>query len=276
MILRQSDLKMWMACPLRWRFANIDKLPREQTCALTFGTIVHDCVLHLETTRDLPSALERLRDLWAAPEALDPSLVITRWTKGRTWHRYAEDGATILRNWWAIVSWDPDVVVAREQRFEVPLREHTLQGTIDKVALRYLGDTDQTAVLISDYKTNASPPSYEDLSHDLQFTAYAYATTRPEFWAAIPGGDRLYDRYADAPRIGEWVQLRGPHRKSAGERDVRHYNRLAYACDAIADCVALGIYTPSISGATCARCEFADPCGLPTPTRKDLTAPCSR
>jgi PD-(D/E)XK nuclease superfamily len=271
-ILHQSDLKTWMDCALRWRFANVDREPRDQTCALTFGTVVHECVHLLETSGDLPATLDRFRALWADPEALDASLRITRWVKGRSWEGYAQDGITILTRWHAVVQWDPDVVIAREQPFSVPLGCHTLEGRIDKLALRYLAPTDETVVLVADWKSSAQAPTYEDLNEDLQFSAYCYATTRPEFWAGIPDGEHLYANLRDARRMGEWIQLRGPHRKSAGERTARHYNRLAFAVDAIADSVAMGIYVPSLSCATCGRCEFRDRCGLPSPApNKELS-----
>lgn len=264
MIIRQSDLKLYMGCALRYRFTHIDRLAREQTCALTFGTIVHDAVLYLETSRDLDGALDRFTTHWGDPASLDPELTITSWLPRRNWRGYHDEGTRLLRDWWGIVQWDPDVVLAREHRFEVPIAGHILQGTADKVVLRYDAPTDADVVLIVDYKTSANHnmPTLGDLSQDLQFTAYCYATTKAEFWAQIPNGERHYRNAKHHRRMGEWVQLRGPQRKTAGERNQRHYNRLAYAVEAIAASVAMGVFVPTISGATCVHCEFRDPCGV--------------
>ena len=65
------------------------------------------------------------------------------------------------------------------------------------------------------------------------------------------------------PRHGEWVALNGPKRMDAGERTQRHYNRLAYAVDAIAESVAQRIFPPNISGEACLYCDYRKPCGLP-------------
>lgn len=263
MRVRQSDLKTWARCPLQYKYQHIDHLPREQSGALTFGTIIHDCVLYMETHQDPVGAIARFYTHWMEPELLDPELTIDYYVSGTSWKKYAAEGERILRDWWQIIQWESDVVLGREYTFDVPVGDgHVLHGTIDKLALRYDAKLDSQVVLISDYKTNAKDPTYGWLADDLQFTAYAYATTRPEFWANLPDGEQLFEHVSDLPRQGEWVALKGPKRLDAGLRNETHYNRLIYAINAMCDSVSMRIFVPNISGESCRYCDYRKNCGL--------------
>jgi hypothetical protein len=266
MRLRQSDLKEWHRCPLAWKYSRLDHLPEEQGGSSIFGSILHDTVLYMEVNADLPGAIERFNRLWLQPDLLDPTYQIDYYERGRNWKKFSELGPKILSNWWSIIQWEADHVLAREHYFEVPIGDgHTLAGTADKVALRFHAATNEWVVLISDYKTNAKTPTYDYLEEDLQFSAYAYASTREEFWANLPGGrgPELFRQYERLSRRGEWVQLQGPKRMDAGPRTQRHYNRLTMAVNAMAESVAMRIFVPTITGESCRYCAFRKPCGLP-------------
>lgn len=260
--MRQSLLKLWQICPLQYRYSEVDGLPREQSSALTFGSLVHHAVLLLETTGDLEATVQWFKGAWADPAAVAAEYEITEWIKGTSYAKYARDGEAILRDWWSIIRWESDTVLAREYSFRVPIGEHHLVGTIDKLALRHMPKRRRQVVLVSDYKTNRRLPTYEYLGDDLQFTAYCYATTQPGFWTGIENGEALYEQTRDWPRYGEWVALKGPKRMDAGERTSIHYNRLEYAVNMIAESVALRIFPPNISGASCRYCSFRSRCGL--------------
>lgn len=262
-VVRQSDLKTWSRCPLQYRYQNVDKLPRKQSGALTFGTIIHECVLRLEVTQSIDEAIELFKSTWENPTLLSDELVIDYYVKGTSWAKYAKEGERILRGWWEIIQWESDVVLGREFGFLVPIGDgHLLQGTIDKLALRYMPSQRSRVVLISDYKTTRKEPTYDWLADDLQFSAYCYATTRPEFWAPFDNGDFLFSDLRDLPRWGEWVQLLGPKRKDAGIRTQQHYGRLIVAVNELARSVEHDIYVPNISGDTCRYCEYRELCGL--------------
>lgn len=268
MRIRQSDLKTWSRCPLSWRYQHIDNVPREQSAALTFGTVIHHCVLVMEEQQSLKAGLLAFETFWTDPEALEAGLTPTYYVSGTSWEKYYDEGRDVLEAWWNLIQWEADVVLAREHHFVVPMvgTDHEVEGTVDKLAIRYLPKENRYAILVSDYKTNKKRPTYNYLAHDLQFSMYCYASTQPEFWTGISNGDDLFERYRDAPRVGEWVQLLGPTRIPAGERNELHYNRLRYAVNALADSVAMRIFVPNISGETCAGCDFRAHCGLPDTT----------
>ena len=264
MRVRQSDLKTWNKCPLMYRFQHIDGLPREQSGSLTFGSILHDCVLWLEVHQDLAGAITRFQELWIQPTLLDPTYQPQYYVRGTSWKKFMEAGPKILSDWWKIISWDSAHVIAREHYFEVPIGNgHTLCGTADKIELRYRAEINQYVIQISDYKTDKKTPTYDYLAEDLQFSAYGFASTQREFWTDEIGGEEAFLRYRDLPRYGEWVQLTGPKRMDAGIREVRHYNRVVMAVNALAESVAMRIFVPTISGESCRYCEFRKQCGLP-------------
>lgn len=258
MRVSQSQIATWQRCPLLYRFRKIDGLVGEKSAAAPFGNVVHDAIVVLETTNDISVALQRFREQWAAAD-FDYFLPRT------SFNGYLEKGEDILRKWWDIQQWNASKVLAREYYFEVPLGRHTLNGYIDRLELRYLGSKGGNCLCVLDYKTNAKLPTREYLRHDVQFTAYCYATTRPEFWAGF--GDKaeeMFNAYKDWPRIGEWVALtQGPKRVPAGDRTERDYARLEMVVDGIEASIAMNVYIPTLTGAACEHCEFRRECGLP-------------
>lgn len=263
MRVRQSDLKMWGKCPLIYKFTYLDGLAREQSGSLTYGSILHHCIQWMEENQDLDGAIALFQELWIEPTKLDPTYQPQYYVRGTSWRKFMETGPKILSDWWGIYSWDSALVLGREHGFEVPIGDgHVLHGTVDKVEIAYRADLGTYVVKIVDYKTDRKTPTYGYLEEDLQFSAYAYASTRREFWTGI-GGDAAWEHYRDLPRHAEWIQLTGPRRMDAGVRTQRHYNRLTMAINGMADSVAMRIFVPTISGETCRYCDFREPCGLP-------------
>lgn len=261
-VVRQSDLSKWQKCPLMYRYQYIDNIPRLQSASLTFGSILHDVIMNMEISGDVEAAVVAFREYWIDPTSLDPAYKIDYYVKGTNWKKYLVEGERMVRDWWGVIKWDSDVTLGREYEFDVPIGNgHVLHGTVDKLALRFDPKWGQV-VLISDYKSNAKIPTYEWLEDNLQFTAYSYASLRPEFWANMPNGADLYERYKLLPRRGEWVSLKATRRLDAGERDQVQYNRLTYAVNALAESVAMRIFVPNISGESCRYCEFREHCGL--------------
>lgn len=270
MIIRQSTIKQFMDCSLRYKFA-AEGAVREQSSALSFGTVIHEAVLFMETapSNNLAVGIAKFDSMWDNLDAHD--LAYDYLIPRNSHDGYRDMGHKILRDWWALIQWESDVVMGREFQFTVPIGSNTLTGTVDKWGLRPLKGGG-FGVLVSDYKTSAKQPTRDYLQHDVQFHAYCYATTQPEFWANVPDGEKLYQLYKDAPRIGEWVHLRTPKRIDAGFREEYHYNRLKYAIEQIELSVATGIFVPDISGSSCEFCEFRKRCGLPSREQEGLAS----
>lgn len=262
MIFHQSTLKTWGRCPLQYYWQTVKQSPREEMSASVWGTCMHEAIMKMEMSRDLQVGLDLFMDLWDKAEY---DVLLPR----QSHSGYLDMGQRALRDWWFLIQWESDVVLAREYQFQVTLGDHTLVGTIDKLALRTMKHGEQV-VLVSDYKTSSKAPTRDYLAHDLQFTTYAYATTQPEFWDNVQNGLEFYKATLDMRRFGEWCHLRTTKRIDAGVREQYHYNRLQYACDMIAQSVSLGVFPPNISGEVCEYCEYRKPCGLPSRIEEGL------
>ena len=266
MIIRQSTIKLFTECSLRYRFQS-QGADREVSSAMSWGSTIHDAIMVMEMSGDLQAGLTRFDLIWdnLAKFDLDYDYIIPR----NSHAGYRDMAHKILRDWWMLIQWESDIVLAREHPFEVPIGVNTLSGTADKVALRPQKGGGYS-VLISDYKTGSKPPTRDYLQHDVQFHAYCYASTQPEFWATIPNGAQLFQDLIDAPREAEWVHLRLTKRINAGFRTGVHYERLRYAIEQIDQSIALGIFVPDMSGGKCEFCEFRKVCGLPSREEEGL------
>jgi hypothetical protein len=262
-LLRQSSIKKFTECPLKYRFSIVENLPREQSSALSFGSALHEAVQVMEEAASAQAGVDHFCRMWddLAACGLEYDYLLPR----QSHSGYRSEGVRILRDWFALFQWDTDVVLGREVPFQVPLLggdfDHELQGTIDKLAIRTLKNGEQV-VLLSDYKTNSKLPTRSYLRHDVQFSVYCYATTQLEFWQQL-GDASLHYKLLDLRRVGEWVHLRGPQRLDAGERVQRDYQRLRYVADGIERTIAFGSYVPTLTGTSCEFCEFRRSCGLP-------------
>jgi CRISPR/Cas system-associated exonuclease Cas4 (RecB family) len=269
MIIRQSTIKQFMECSLRYKFAS-EGAPRSQSSAMSFGTAIHDAVYVMETEMSLDRAVARFLDLW---DNLEAHGLAYDYLIPRNDHRsYREKGLQILRDWWALVQWDTTVVLGREYYFRVPTSNgHEIEGTVDKWGVRQLKDGTWVVVII-DYKTSAKQPTRDYLRNDVQFHTYSYASTRREFWEPLNNGLEMFMQFRNAPRHNEWVQLRTPRIVDAGIRTDVHFNRMQYAIEQIELSVATGIFVPDISGASCEYCEFREVCGLPSIEAEGMAA----
>lgn len=246
---------------------------REQSSALSFGTAIHDAVLVMEQAQDLTVGLDRFKQVWTELQIPDGENIAYDYLMPRNSHHgYLEKGLRVLQDWWALIMWESDKVIAREYQFTVDIGSNQLTGTIDKLAFRQT-KFGEWLLLVSDYKTSMKQPTRDYLQHDIQFHSYCYATTRPEFWTGIQNGAHLFAASQEWRRSGEWVQLVATKRIDAGFRDQMHYNRLAYAIDQIEKSQALGIYVPNISGESCEFCSYRRTCGLPSREDEGLLTP---
>lgn len=116
--------------------------------------------------------------------------------------------------------------------------------------------------------THNSGKVHHYLRQRVQFSAYCYATTTPEFWAGAGGEDgfaerglELHERFQRSYRRSEWVSLRDMEVKDAGFRGPDDYERFARAVNQLVTAIRLNVYPMSIDGDTCQYCEFRDSCG---------------
>lgn len=253
MRIRQSRLKQFADCPNQYRYAEVLGLGSESVGSLTvLGSVWHYSVeVYERLGGDLGSALATFEYYWAHPEEL--GFTIDFWHRRTTFDSLLKRGRKMLIRYDELAPWGGDVI-GTELRFEVPLGSHVLEGTIDKL-VKHQG---QRLLTVVDYKTGSHVP--EKLKYNLQFTAYCYATERPEFWEQLGLPDDYY-RYAGWKRSGEWFHARNTKVFNAGYRGAWDYKRLRYMADEMERSIEENIFILDYSGVTCGYCAFVDICG---------------
>jgi PD-(D/E)XK nuclease superfamily len=295
-VIRQSDLSSWARCNLQKRYR--DEAEHDPTApqgealsATVYGTVMHYALMNMEMLwyDRRPDALEvatsTFEHYWM-PEHIEAIAErVTVWLPRQTWGGMMERGRRTLRDYYAILSKDAGKLLALEYQFEVPLadvdgRQHTLTGTVDRLAMRL--HYRKPYLSVEDFKTGKQPSF---LRWNMQGTAYSYASTQPEFWtptnplmdgfdaetlaalerAFAVKGFNLHDKsgyeFPLASRRFRWLNMQEMSAGDGGWRSPRDYERLRLAAKAYVDAVEAGIYMPSLSGEVCTYCPFQRTCG---------------
>lgn len=163
----------FMACPLRYRFRVVDKLPEPASPAAVRGTLVHAV---LERLFDLP-ALERtpaaaaalLSPAWAALLSDEPELATVLGESGGDEAAWFESATTLLGSYFSLE--DPQRLqpAARELLVEHVLEGGLrLRGYIDRLDEALTGE-----IRVVDYKTGRAPGAAFERSALFQLKFYA-------------------------------------------------------------------------------------------------------
>lgn len=250
-----SALKTFGICARQYYYSNILKLAEEPTGSLTaLGTVIHYVLdVYENFDNDLDLAQKTFEHYWTYPHLI--GVEIDFFHRGTDWEKLRQRGLKMLEAYHDLGSYREGRLVGTEIRFLVPIGDHQLSGVIDKLWFR----PGQKMLEAIDFKTGAVVP--EKLKFNIQFTAYCYATTRPEFWVDIPGFEDGYERFSTWRRGGWWYHARDAKMFNAGTRDTAEYNRLALAVDEMAKAVDAKIFPLNIQGENCGYCPHVDFCG---------------
>lgn len=298
-LIRQSDLSSWARCQLQKYYQDRAKVdpnaPQPKTLSATeYGTVVHYALMILEQRhhdgRDdaLEVAIATFEHYWHPDHIAQVATPVDEWLPRQTYGGLRERGRRVIRDYFELLKRSDTKLLALEYQFAVPLvvdgTTHTLTGTVDRLAI----DKHHTKPYLSieDFKTGKQP-TY--LRYNVQGSAYAYATTQPEFWtgwdasgmrelatfdhdtlAAIERYFASYDyslhegQLSDATpaaRRFRWVNMQEVKFADGGWRTDRDYARLVLAIDAYVRACEAGIYSPTNTGEVCVYCPFRATCG---------------
>lgn len=280
-VIHQSDLSSWIRCPHAYMLAKSGQ-PQRQTSASAFGSVVHHSLEVFERMRHTEgvtlaaattAAVESFTHYWQPFNISSICAPVDLWLPRQGYGEMRTRGIESITSYASLIKFDDHELLATEFSFSVPIfgtwdedleEPHTLAGTVDRLAVRwYAGNP---AVCIDDYKTGKQ---YAYLRQNLQFSAYCYASTRPEFWIGNAGedgfgperGQELFQRFAKAPRRGTWISLKaGAKFVDAGWRGPDDYARFALAVEQQQASEKADIFPLSMSGEHCQYCEFRDIC----------------
>lgn len=297
-VIRQSDLASWSRCNLQKHYADLaaqdpDMPQPEVLSATAFGTVTHYALmvmeqLHYEGREDaLSVALATLEKYWHPDNIDQVASRVTHWLPRQTYGGLLQRGRESLRVYYDMLVKTTTKLLALEYQFAVPLVidgvTHTLTGTVDRLAIAYYKS--KPYIECADFKTGKQ---HKYLRHNMQGTAYAYATTQREFWAGPTPGltdlelepfsenvrfgvERYFDSwryslYPDGPhrtasRRFRWINMQEVKFADGGWRGERDYARLRVAASAYIRANENEIYMPTLSGEICIYCPFQSVCG---------------
>jgi DNA helicase-2/ATP-dependent DNA helicase PcrA len=239
--LSASDIESYRACPLKYKFARVLRIPQEPTINQRFGIVVHQVLerFHQDTDPSLPARPARPRSL---EELL--GLLETSWRRAgfgtqsdeevQLWHK----AESALRTYHARFHADDVEPVWFERSFKFLLGRHTLRGRVDRVDRLADGGYE-----LIDYKTGR-PKTAEQQAGDIQLTLYALAAERA--WE-LPSSRQSYYYVLDDQKV--------PLPETSGDA--------AWISEVVEE-VAAGIeaqgFEPTPSFSACSMCDYALAC----------------
>jgi len=302
-IVRQSDLSSWSRCNLQKHYQ--DQAKADPTAAqghalsaTVFGTVVHYSLLTMEKLHHagkeeaLDIGIATFEHYWDPKNISSIAEPVDIWIARQTYGGLRDRGRTLLKSYYDLLEKDDGKLLALEYEFAVPLiigdRQHTLTGTIDRMAVRKWYGTPYFS--IEDFKTGKQPYY---LRQNIQGSAYSYASTQPEFWISdiYPSFDaetmegmekyfakmgyRVHDGTKTwwwsgparkeitelASRRFRWVNMQEIKYADGGWRGPDDYARLQLAVAAYVKAQENEVFSPVLDGVVCQYCPFQRSCG---------------
>lgn len=274
MLIHQSDLKSHARCGEQHR-RQLNGEQGKQLSATAYGSVAHHALHVLERTRDVDLAVNTFDHFWHPLNIDEICTPVEEWIGRQSYGVLRTKGMAMIRRYWEHLQYQDEELLALEFPFVVPIpgtrdeetgQPHELAGTIDRLSLRFYRR--QLHVCVDDWKTGKKPSF---LQHQLQFTAYCFATTQPEFWVGSAEhltegfgperGAQLHNRLRETPRHGWWIDVSaGPTWSDAGLRAERDYKRFRHAVDTYVRARQHHIFPLNIDGSVCEFCPFRDDC----------------
>ncbi|HUB76524.1 MAG TPA: ATP-dependent DNA helicase, partial [Solirubrobacteraceae bacterium] len=199
LVLSASDIDAYRACPLRYKFARVLRIPREPTLHQRFGIAVHQ-------------VLERYHD--ASGEIL--ALLDVAWRRGGLGdsgeeRQLREKATAALRRYEERLREASGRPRWFERSFNFTLGRHLIRGRVDRIDELPAGGHE-----LIDYKTGL-PRRPEQLREDVQLALYALAAretwqleaTERTYWYVLDDQRVSLGREADPSWIAEAVEQAG-------------------------------------------------------------------
>ena len=229
-MLSASDIETYRACPLRYKFARVFRIPQEPTMNQRFGILFHQVLerYHQSDGRTVDELLVLLEEGWRRGGFGDSD-------QERQLHAKAEHALRLYQQRTAREESRP---VWFEKSFQFKLGEHTLRGRVDRVDLLPGGGYE-----LIDYKTG-KPRTAAELEEDIQLSLYAVAAR--EAWQ-VESELQSYHYVLDDEKI--------PVPAADVDRDW-----IAETVNEVAAAIAGQGFEPTPSVTACGYCDFRIAC----------------
>ncbi|MDX6719651.1 MAG: ATP-dependent helicase UvrD/PcrA, partial [Solirubrobacteraceae bacterium] len=229
LMLSASDIETYRACPLRYKFARVLRVPQEPSVNQRFGILVHHVLERYHQSAD------------ASPDIL--GLLDGGWRQ----HGFGDSdeerqlrakAATALRRYRQRLAQEPVEPVWFERAFTFRMGAHTLRGRVDRVDRLAGGGYE-----LIDYKTGR-PRSAAALREDVQLSLYAVGAR--EAWR-LDATQQAYLYVLDDQKV----------RVPSDEIDA---GWIAGTVDEVAAGILAQDFEPTPSHAACSMCDFRIAC----------------
>ena len=241
LVLSASDVDTYRACPLRYKFARVLRIPREPTLNQRFGIVVHQVLERFhEHSGGAPGATA------TGGADLIIALLDVAWRRGG----FGDSGeelqlrekarGSLLRYEQRFAHAGPNGPTPRwfERNFTFPLGPHLIRGRVDRIDELPGGGYE-----LIDYKTSL-PKRAEQLREDVQLALYAVAAR--ETWQ-LEATERTYYYVLDDERVSL-----GPEEAGAGW--------IAETVKRAGEGILSQAFEPTPSRAVCALCDYRIAC----------------
>ncbi|WP_022930503.1 ATP-dependent helicase [Patulibacter americanus] len=229
-VLSAGDLFLYGACPLRYKFNRVLRIPQQPTVAQRFGIVVHQVLerWHGRGGTQLGELQELLSASWRRSGLTGVA------DEARLWAR-AQDA---MARYHARTMSEDSETVWLERGFEFRLGDHTLRGRVDRVDRHPDG-----AYELVDYKTGR-PRTPEQLRDDVQLQLYAVAAV--DAWG-LEAPRQAYHYVLD--------DVKTPLEAEGGERA-----RITETVQRVGGAILTQDFEPTPSYETCSMCDYQLTC----------------
>ena len=169
-----SQLNLYRACSLKYKFTYIDKLPKPfKSSALAFGAAVHSAIewLHKERMKGKEVSLEALHKIFSIDWYSQKVDTVIHYKKGETELELLDKAKGLLTLYY---DEGPREVSGSEVPFKVPLVDLSTGEVLDIPLMGYM-DLVENEETITEIKTTATVLDIENLDVQFQLLAYHYA-----------------------------------------------------------------------------------------------------
>ena len=230
LVLSASDVDTYRACPLRYKFARVLRIPREPTLNQRFGILVHQ-------------VLERFHGSAGSSNEEMMRLLALAWRRGGFTdsdeeRQLREKARVALTRYQERLEQDGGEPRWFERSFNFPLGRNHIRGRVDRIDALPGGGYE-----LIDYKTGV-PKRAEQLRDDVQLALYALAAR--EAWQ-IEATERTYYYVLDDERV------------RLGSADGAP-GWIEETVEEVAGAVMAQAFEPTPSFAVCAMCEYRIAC----------------
>jgi len=241
-----SQINLYRACSLRYKFTYIDELPKPfKPSGLAFGTVIHSAIewFHKERLKSRRPSVDEVYEVlltdWEAQKADN-----IRFREGETEGSLLSKAKELLELY---VAAPPAAEVTHvELPFEVPIVDFSA-GEVLEVPLRGVIDIIEGGDTVVELKTSARSIDVESIRQNLQLTAYSFAY-------------RILYGTLPKLRLDCLLKTKKPRlERVETERSKEDHHRLVYLLREAWKGIKCGVFFPN-PGWICKDCEYGKYC----------------